>query len=467
MNITVAYGDGIGPEIMESVLEIMNEEGAQIRIDTIEIGQRIYEKGWQSGITDSAWEVIKRNKILLKAPITTPQGKGVRSLNVTLRQNLGLFANVRPAISYIGGSSIDVVIIRENEEDLYTGIEYRQTQDSYASIKCITKSGSKRICRYAFEYARANNRKKVTVFIKDNIMKLTDGAFHQAFKEVAQDYPEIKTESYIIDIGAARLATRPQDFDVIVTENLYGDIISDVAAEVTGSVGLAGSANIGSQYAMFEAVHGSAPDIAGRGIANPSGLLNAAIYMLSYIGQKNVAQKIYSAWRKTIEEGIHTADIYNSNYSKKKVGTKAFTESIIKNLRSDTRSVSFCNFIRADNEPELDQTTVQKTLIGADIFISWQSDKVNELLAIFEKLEVTNDLLLANIKSKGSSIWPEKTIALGGYSDNLCCRFLIKGDDKITHNDVNHVLVELENHEVEVIKLEKLYKFDNALGFSL
>jgi isocitrate dehydrogenase len=298
-------------------------------------------------------------------------------------------------------------------------------------------------------------------------MKLTDGIFHQSFKEVAKDYPDIITESYIIDIGAAMLATHPQKFDVIVTENLYGDIISDIVAQVTGSVGLAGSVNIGNEYAMFEAVHGSAPDIAGKGIANPSGLLNAAIYMLSYIGQKDIAQKIYTAWKKTIDDGIHTADIYDSKYSKKKVGTKEFTQKVINNLNNKVENVTFCNFIKTDDLIRQEKVDVQKVLIGVDIFLDWQNYNINELIETLAKLELTNDLVLGEIKSKGNSIWPEKPIATNSYSDNLCCRFLIKSDNKITNNDVNHLLVELEKNNIEVIKIEKLYIFGDKPGFSM
>ena len=261
--ITVAYGDGIGPEIMEAVLKILAEARVPLTIDTIEVGQKFYEKGVTTGIPPAAWDSIRRTKVLLKAPITTPQGGGYKSLNVTMRKALGLYANVRPCTSfhpYVKSmhANMNLVIVRENEEDLYAGIEYRQTQDTFQSVKVITRSGSERIMRYAFEYAVQNGRKKVTCMSKDNIMKLTDGAFHDMFTMVAKEYPQIENEHYIIDIGSARIASKPHLFDVIVTENLYGDIISDIAAEVSGSVGLAGSANIGANYAMFEAIHGSA-----------------------------------------------------------------------------------------------------------------------------------------------------------------------------------------------------------------
>ena len=337
--ITVAYGDGIGPEIMEAVLKILAEARVPLNIDTIEVGQKFYEKGVTTGIPPAAWDSIRRTKTLLKAPITTPQGGGYKSLNVTMRKSLGLYANVRPCTSfhpYIKSmhANMNLVIIRENEEDLYAGIEYRQTQDAFQSVKIITRSGSERIMRYAFEYAVNNNRKKVTCMSKDNIMKLTDGAFHDMFTMVAKEYPHIEADHYIIDIGSARIASKPHIFDVIVTENLFGDIISDIAAEVSGSVGLAGSANIGANYAMFEAIHGSAPDIAGKDIANPSGLLHGAIMMLGHLGLNDDASKLHNAWLKTIEDGTHTVDIFN-DMSKRKVGTKDFAQAVIDNIGAE------------------------------------------------------------------------------------------------------------------------------------
>ena len=224
------------------------------------------------------------------------------------------------------------MIIRENEEDLYAGIEYRHTRNMQESMKLISRTGCEKIVRYAFEYAIKNSRKKVTCFSKDNIMKFSDGIFHQVFDSIAKEYPQIENEHYIVDIGTARLATKPEIFDVIVTSNLFGDIISDITAEISGSVGLAGSANVGRDYAMFEAIHGSAPDIAGDNIANPSGLLNGAIMMLVHIGQGEVAANIENAWKKTIEDGIHTVDIYNEKTSTSKVGTREFAKKLLRDL---------------------------------------------------------------------------------------------------------------------------------------
>src|SRR5213080_4274602 len=230
--ITVAHGDGIGPEIMEATLHILKEGGAKLAIEKIDIGEKVYLAGNTSGIEPSAWDSLRNTKVFLKAPITTPQGGGYKSLNVTVRKTLGLYANVRPCVAYhpfvkTKHPEMNVVIVRENEEDTYAGIEHRQTAQVVQCLKLISRPGSEKIVRYAFEYARAHNRKKVTCFMKDNIMKLTDGLFHRVFSEIANDYPDISNETWIVDIGSAKLADTPEAFDVIVLPNLYGDILSD------------------------------------------------------------------------------------------------------------------------------------------------------------------------------------------------------------------------------------------------
>lgn len=335
--VTVAAGDGIGPDIMQASLKVLLAAGANLAIEPIEIGKSVYLGGETSGIPARAWDSLRRTRVFYKGPVTTPQGGGYKSLNVTVRKALGLFANVRPCAAMAPAIAtrhpdMDVVIVRENEEDLYAGIEHRQTDEVYQCLKLISRPGCERIVRYAFDYARAHGRKKVTCFTKDNIMKLTDGLFHRVFDEIAADYPEINSDHMIVDIGAARLADTPTAFDVIVMPNLYGDILSDVAAQITGSVGLAPSANIGEHCAMFEAIHGSAPDIAGQDIANPSGLLLAGVMMLVHIGQRDVAEKLHNAWLATIEAGIHTADVFRPGQSSQKVGTAAFAEAVIARL---------------------------------------------------------------------------------------------------------------------------------------
>ncbi|HZI48570.1 MAG TPA: NADP-dependent isocitrate dehydrogenase, partial [Pyrinomonadaceae bacterium] len=335
--ITVANGDGIGPEIMAATLRILEAAGAPLDIETIEIGEKVYSPTNTAGIAPSSWESLRRTKVFLKAPITTPQGGGFKSLNVTVRKVLGLYANVRPCVSYhpfveTKHPVMDVVIVRENEEDLYAGIEHRQTNQVVQCLKLISRPGSEKIIRYAFEYARRNNRKKVTCFTKDNIMKLTDGLFHKIFDEVAAEYTDIENEHWIVDIGAAKLADTPEAFDVIVMPNLYGDVLSDVAAQIAGSVGLAGSANIGEHVSMFEAIHGSAPRRAGQNLANPSGLLLGAVMMLVHVGLTEHAERVHNAWLRAIEDGVHTYDIYDAKVSKQKVGTKEFADAVIERL---------------------------------------------------------------------------------------------------------------------------------------
>lgn len=315
--IVVAPGDGVGPEITDATLHILKAAKTPIEYETVTLGNAVFERGISSGVSPEAWDLIRESGVLLKGPITTPQGKGFKSVNVTIRKTLNLFANVRPCKSYApcvasAHPGMNLVIIRENEEDLYAGIEHRQTPEVHQVLKLITRPGCEKIIRYAFEYARAYGRKKVTCMTKDNIMKLTDGLFHQVFDEIAAEYPDIVANHFIIDIGSARLAASPEIFDVIVTLNLYGDILSDIAAQLAGSIGFAASANVGEQAAMFEAVHGSAPDIAGKGIANPSGLLIAATQMLVHIGLPEYAEAIKNAWLCTLEDGIHTPDMPGS-----------------------------------------------------------------------------------------------------------------------------------------------------------
>src|SRR4051794_31932018 len=351
VSITVAHGDGIGPEIMAATLRILEAAGAALKIETIDIGEKVYLSGNSAGIADSSWESLRRTKVFLKAPITTPQGGGFKSLNVTTRKTLGLYANVRPCVAYHPyvdtlHPGMDVVIVRENEEDVYGGIEHRQSNDITQCLKLISRGGCERIVRYAFEYARRNNRKKVTCFTKDNIMKITDGLFHKVFDEIAVDYKDIENEHWIVDIGAAKLADTPTAFDVVVMPNLYGDILSDVAAQIAGSVGLAGSANIGTKYAMFEAIHGSAPRRAGQNVANPSGLLMGAVMMLVHISQADVAERVHNAWLKTLEDGIHTYDIYTEGVSKQKVGTKEFAQAVVARMGQrpeKLKAVSYSN----------------------------------------------------------------------------------------------------------------------------
>jgi isocitrate dehydrogenase len=472
--ITVAHGDGIGPEIMEATLDILKEAGAQLEIEPIEIGEAVYLRGVSSGIDPSAWESIRRTGVFLKAPITTPQGGGFKSLNVTIRKTLGLYANVRPAVAYAPfvatkHPGMDVVIVRENEEDVYGGIEHRQTSEVYQCLKLITRPGCERIVRYAFEYARANKRSKVTCFTKDNIMKLTDGLFHQVFDEIAAEYPDIENEHWIVDIGAAKLADTPEVFDVIVMPNLYGDILSDVAAQIAGSVGLAGSANVGATASMFEAIHGSAPRRAGQDLANPSGLLLGSVMMLVHIGQLEAAMRVHNAWLRTIEEGIHTYDIYSEGTSREKVGTRAFARAVIERLGQvpqELKTVEYVARPQADSTPAVSTASApaQKELVGVDVFLNWEGRIPDELGAAVQPVS-GDGLTLEMISNRGTKVWP------GGLPETFCtdhwrCRFLAD-NGAVTNTEVIALLQRTHAAGLDIVKIENLYTFDGTPGFSL
>ena len=472
--ITIAKGDGIGPEIMDATISILQAAGAEIIIDEIEIGEKIYLAGNSSGISQDSWDIIRKNKVFLKAPITTPQGGGYKSLNVSTRKFLGLYANVRPCTSLhpfvkTKHPIMDLVIVRENEEDLYAGIEHQQTDEVVQCLKLISRPGCEKIIRYAFEYAKQQGRKKVTCFTKDNIMKQTDGLFHQIFNEIAKEYPEIENEHWIIDIGAAKLADTPEAFDVLVMPNLYGDILSDIAAQITGSVGLAGSANIGEECSMFEAIHGSAPDIAGKNVANPSGLLQGAILMLNHIGQMQVAEKIQNAWLKTIEDGIHTTDIYKENISKQKVGCREFANAVIENLG---KMPSFFKPVKYINNSQLTlpkykrKPAAEKELMGVDLFVHWNGTDANELATKIKLIENNSNLKLNIITNRGIKVWPD------GFKETFCtdhwrCRMLKTEGVTLTKENLISIQLQAITENIDSIKTENLYRFNGKAGYSL
>ncbi len=472
--VTVAYGDGIGPEIMQATLRMMEAAGAQLDIDVIEIGEQVYLKGNTAGIPKEAWESLRKTRVFLKAPITTPQGSGYKSLNVTTRKVLGLYANVRPCTSYYPfiqtkHPKMDVVIIRENEEDLYAGIEHQQTDEVIQCLKLISRPGTEKIIRYAFEYARVYGRRKVTCFTKDNIMKMTDGLFHKMFDEIGTEYPEIEKEHWIVDIGAAKLADTPEKFDVIVMPNLYGDILSDVAAQITGSVGLAGSANIGNGVAMFEAIHGSAPRLAGLNMANPSGLLLGAIQMLVHINQKEVATRLHNAWLRTIEDGVHTYDIFREGVSKQQVGTREFAEAVIARLGQEPVKLPRASYdaslpaIKVELKP---RPAAERTLVGMDVFVRWDEEERNP-----EKLgEAMSQLMIGGVKLKmitnrGTKVWPE------GHPETFCtdhwrCRFVCVQESPCSYQAMIHLLQKIHQAGFEIIKTENLYNINGTPAYS-
>ena len=472
--ITVAHGDGIGPEIMNATLQILEAAGAALDIETIEIGEKVYLRGNTAGIEPSSWESLLRTKVFLKAPITTPQGGGFKSLNVTTRKTLGQYANVRPCVSYhpfidTKHPGMDVVIVRENEEDLYAGIEYQLTPEVTSCIKLISRPGSEKIIRYAFEYARLHNRKKVTCFMKDNIMKMTDGLFHKVFDEIAAQYPEIQKEAWIVDIGAAKMADTPEAFDVIVMPNLYGDILSDVAAQIAGSVGLAGSANVGEKCAMFEAIHGSAPRRAGQNLANPSGLLLGSVLMLVHINQPEVAERVHNGWLRTIEDGVHTYDIFSDGVSTQKVGTKEFACAVVARLGQKPNRLKPVTYA---HRPEGSGATPVYTpsnaqpateLKGIDVFVHWPSRNANALATAIQKLE-SDGLKLQMIDNRGVKVWPAG-LAETFCTDSFRCRFVAA--EPTDMGRLIDLQARIAGAGIGIAASQTLQSFDGQNGFSL
>ncbi|MFZ5806389.1 MAG: NADP-dependent isocitrate dehydrogenase [Verrucomicrobiota bacterium] len=469
--ITVAHGDGIGPELMEATLKILEAAGAELDIKTIDVGLKVFERGETSGIEADAWNSILRTKILLKAPVTTPQGSGMKSLNVTLRKTLGLYANVRPCSAYAPfvptkHPKMDVVMIRENEEDLYAGIEHQLSPNVMQCLKLVSRRGTEKIIRYAFEYAQSHGRARVSCFTKDNIMKMTDGLFHKIFDEIGTEYPDIQKDHWIVDIGAAMLADKPEMFDVIVLPNLYGDILSDVAAQIAGSVGLAGSANIGERAAMFEAIHGSAPALAGKNSANPSGLLLAGVMMLNHIGQNSAAEKIHNAWLKTIEDGIHTFDIYQKNSSAMEVSTSEFAQAVIERLGQSPLKLSPTRYFESPiNIKTLPSVTIEtkRELVGADIFIYAPDSNIENFAQKLHSIQDT-EWNLEMICDRGLAVWTPSKI-WEAQTDVLQCRFRV-ASTHASHATVITLLERITQTSLEFVKMELLYRYDGKDGFT-
>lgn len=476
--IAVAAGDGIGVEITDAVLAILRAADPALEFEPVTVGLRAYEAGALSGFGPEVMDAIARHGVILKGPITTPQGGGYKSVNVSLRKSLGLYANLRPCVAYhpfvdTHHPAMDVVIVRENEEDTYAGIEHRQSEEVYQCLKLITRPGCERIVRYAFEYARTHGRRKVTCMTKDNIMKLTDGLFHTVFDEIGAEYPDIAKEHMIIDIGTAKMAVQPGRFDVVVTPNLYGDILSDVAAEVAGSIGMAPSSNIGRDCAMFEAVHGSAPDIAGQDIANPSGLLLSAVMMLVHLGRSAPASAIHNAWLRTLEDGVHTADVFHAGRSAQRVGTRDFAEAVIARLGQRPQRLGAVDYPEREPEslvhpeqPAQSREPAIKTLVGTDVFLNWD-EAGRDPAVLGQALEslAGPEFALSLITNRGVKVYPQ------GFSqtlrtDHWRCRFPAANGHSPRPRDIAALLLRLADAGFDAVKTENLYAFDGVRGYS-
>lgn len=479
VTVPVVRGDGIGPEIMNASLHVLMEAGANIEPLYIDMGEKVYLTGSTSGIQEDAWDILRKHKVLYKAPITTPQGGGYKSLNVTIRKTLGLYANVRPAISYhpyipVKHPGMNLVVIRENEEDLYAGIEHQQTPEVTQCLKLISRPGCEKISRFAFEYAKANDRKKITCMTKDNIMKITDGLFRSVFEEVALEYPEIESEHWIIDIGTAKLADSPEMFDVVLQPNLYGDVTSDMTGQISGSVGISPGANIGDNFAMFEAIHGSAPKHAGKNAANPSAVLLSGVMMLVHLGQADVAEKVHNAWLRTIEDGVGTYDLARKAKAEgktdyKEVGTKEFADEVIKRLGQKPQhldAVTYDDSAGVYKSPKLKNVRdIPMELDGVDVFIGDGKISANDLGQKLESL-AGPDFKLTMVSNRGQKVYPD------GHPETFCtdhwrCRFKEADNGRPTNARIRDLMQRVEDADLNWIKLENLYLMDGKRAYSM
>lgn len=457
--VAVMRGDGIGPEIIKATMDLVSEVCPSIEWRILD-----HEEAYTPSASQF-WETLSSCDAILKAPTTTPQGTGRRSLNVMLRTALGLWGNIRPVRSFDpfieSARPVDMTIVRENEEDLYVGMEYQQSAGQAHAVKIATPRASTRLSHYAFALATAQQKNRVTCMTKDNIMKITDGMFARSFRNVSVEYPKIKADHKIIDIGAALIATRPEEFEIVVTTNLYGDIISDIAAQVAGSVGLAGSANIGSRIAMFEAIHGSAPDIAGLDLANPSGLISAAVMMLSYLGYAHSARQLEGAWLRTIEDGILTKDLILREHVGRAtlhVGTRDFSTAVKERIGLYPSvlkpSPAFPSLTLPSQPIEMGSPAPPPSpspLVGVDIFIRHNSGSESEKMRTLSK---ASGLSLLSVFHRGVNV---EEIPLQSFeSDQWRYRLMASNPPILEEKNVWAFISDLSLLGFEVLRVETL-----------
>jgi isocitrate dehydrogenase len=479
MKIAVAKGDGIGPEIMSAVLQIFDANKVPLEYEFVDMGKWVFDKGFSNGMTPEAKQTIESLGLLFKGPMETPKGKGVKSINVTARKTWNTFANKRAVQSLHGvetvfskaGIPIDITIVRENIEDTYGGIEHMLTHDVALSRRFITRPGSMQVIRYAFEMARQKKAKRITCAHKSNIMKLTDGLFLDCFNEVAKEYPELKCDDIIIDDLCMKLVTRPDLFDVIVLTNLQGDIVSDLCAGLIGGLGFAPSANIGDHISIFEAVHGTAPDIAGKNIANPTALLLSGVAMLRHVGLTENASVIENALLYTLESGVHTGDF--GDKTKPAVNTTQFTEAIVGNFGKKP-AVGAKEIV--PNKPgtpaplklEFNSMMVSKeseneTIVGVDLFI--ESNEQPAVIAEKCKRHGGVKFNLVSISNRGTQVWPTGSVYTNLVNQyNL--RFESINDEPLSQTDVIGLYVSLSGN-FKICSFELLNMWGDKKGYSL
>jgi len=422
--IAIAKGDGIGPEIMDAVLKIFDAANVPLEYEVVEMGKWVFDKGFNNGMTPEAKQTIEDLGILFKGPMETPKGKGVKSINVTARKTWNTYANTRTFQTLHGvdtvfskaGIPVDITVVRENIEDTYGGIEHMLTHDVALSRRFITRPGSMQVIKYAFEMAKKKNARRITCAHKANIMKITDGLFMEVFYEVAKDYPDLKADDVIVDDLCMKLVTRPDTFDVIVLTNLQGDIVSDLCAGLVGGLGFAPSANIGDHICIFEAVHGTAPDIAGKNVANPTALLLSGIGMLRHLGLMQSAATIENALLYTLEQGIHTGDFGDKN--KPSVNTTEFAETIINNFgKQPSQGAKIASadmpttptHFKLEKNPMLESVETENEKInGVDFFI--ESNEQPLIIANKCLRHAGVKFKLINISNRGTQVWPTGSV---------------------------------------------------------
>lgn len=479
MTIAVAKGDGIGPELMDAVLNIFNAGGVPLEYTLVDMGKWVFDKGFSNGMTPEAQHTIEELGILFKGPMETPKGKGVKSVNVTARKTWNTYANKRVFQSLHGvdtvfskaGIPIDITIVRENIEDTYGGIEHMLTQDVALSRRFITRPGSLQVIRYAFEMAKKNGARRITCGHKANIMKLTDGLFLECFQEVAREYPALKSDDIIVDDLAMKLVVRPQEFDVVVLTNLQGDIISDLCAGLVGGLGFAPSANIGDHIAIFEAVHGTAPDIAGKNIANPTALLLSGIAMLRHLGLMENAAIIENALLYTLEQGIHTGDfgdkrtapLNTTDFAKAIIGHFGKTPEHMARPLLPNAPVTQTEFKLSRNEMMVTEETQQEFIVGVDLFI--ESSGQPEFIAKKCQRHAGVKFNLVNISNRGTQVWPTGSVYTN-LVNQYNARFESIDGSPLNQQDVLGLYVSLSG-DFKICSSELLNMWGGKRAFSL
>lgn len=479
MKIAVAKGDGIGPEIMDAVLKIFDANQAPLEYEFVEMGKWVFDKGFSNGMTPEAKLTIENLGILFKGPMETPKGKGVKSVNVTARKTWNTYANKRVFQTLHGvdtvfskaGIPVDITIVRENIEDTYGGVEHMLTHDVALSRRFITRPGSLQVIKYAFEMAKKKNARRITCGHKANIMKISDGLFLECFYDVARGYPELKADDVIVDDLCMKLVTRPDTFDIVVLTNLQGDIVSDLCAGLVGGLGFAPSANIGDHICIFEAVHGTAPDIAGKNIANPTALLLSGIAMLRHLGYMKNAAEIENALLYTLEQGIHTGDF--GDKSKPSLNTTQFAEVIISNFGKNPEQgakpvmpnmpMTTTHFKLEKNPLLVTEEMEQEKIVGADFFI--ESTEQPEMIAHKCERHAGEKFKLINLSNRGTQVWPTGSVYTN-LVNQYNARFESVDDSPLRQQDIIGLYISLSG-DFKVCSLELLNMWGNKRAYSL